>query len=357
MFHSKIFVLGFLVFVSQIRANDLALSRLNAAGFLERAKTVRQPAEFTAPKLSLRPNKKRTPFILQIENDVFSSALTGEKSDKNYSNGVKIIKGIRARRLKEKFAEMGMEKVEVSLVLGHLLYNPEDKKSEEFQADQRRYAGVLYGGLKLNIYDNAQEYFTGAHEVELDLGVVGPSAQAEGLQQFTHKVSGSTEVNGWDHQLEDELFVRLSYLRRQMLLTDNEYYQLIGTLGASLSNIQSYARAGLYVNIAIFGELSQEYLSSNVIHPSQGGQKRVKKHNLGITFGTELRAKFHDYLVEGNSSETKGLEMEPLVFDLYTKLTYAYKDKWSAGLILILRSEEYEGQGESSVLGGLVIER
>ena len=49
---------------------------------------------------------------------------------------------------------------------------------------------------------------------ELDVGVVGSSAQGEEVQNAFHDLLGADEANGWDNELDDEPGVALIYERK-----------------------------------------------------------------------------------------------------------------------------------------------
>ena len=50
--------------------------------------------------------------------------------------------------------------------------------------------------------------------LQLTLGVVGPASLAEKTQTAIHKFMGSPVAQGWDHQLENELTLMVSYERQ-----------------------------------------------------------------------------------------------------------------------------------------------
>ena len=73
----------------------------------------------------------------------------------------------------------------------------------------RPYAGFLYGGFGVAA-DRGDRLDT----LALEVGVVGPSSQADRTQTLVHDVLGAQKPRGWPTPLEDEPGVRLVYERK-----------------------------------------------------------------------------------------------------------------------------------------------
>ena len=97
--------------------------------------------------------------------------------------------------------------VHLGFVVGQELCTPEDRTIEFPPADDRPYAAWLYAGLVLQVPDlddDAERRRDTRDTLELDFGVVGPSAHGEQAQNGAHEILGIPLAEGWDTQLEDE---------------------------------------------------------------------------------------------------------------------------------------------------------
>ncbi len=75
--------------------------------------------------------------------------------------------------------------------------------------DQRPYAGWLHGsGLLIRTNEVRQDTW------KIDLGVVGPSALAEPLEEFFRRVFNGRDMRGWDNQITDRAVINASFERR-----------------------------------------------------------------------------------------------------------------------------------------------
>ena len=75
---------------------------------------------------------------------------------------------------------------------GQNMYTPEDITVRELQEDDRPYAGWLYGSIGLlTVTDNHID------ELDFTLGIVGPEALAEPVQEFVHDAIDARDPSGW----------------------------------------------------------------------------------------------------------------------------------------------------------------
>lgn len=95
-------------------------------------------------------------------------------------------------------------KLRTSYELGHNLYSPDDISKASLIPDERPYAGV---GL---VSDTGQRL----DNLQLTIGIVGPSALGEEVQRNYHNLINTTDPRGWDNQLKDELTIMLTYERK-----------------------------------------------------------------------------------------------------------------------------------------------
>ena len=134
---------------------------------------------------------------------------------------------------------------------GQSLFTAEDTEATALVRDNRPYAGWLYGGVAL-----MSEKPNTLDTIQLDVGIIGPSAFGEQVQNSFHRLIGSPESNGWDNQLNDEPGVLLIYERKWRtpdwrFSDDNSRLGIDATphIGATLGNVFTYAATGIGLRI------------------------------------------------------------------------------------------------------------
>jgi len=89
--------------------------------------------------------------------------------------------------------------------IGQSMITPTDITKENPDPDDAPYAGLLFfRSTYILVHDNY------ADAVSTVIGVIGPASGAEKTQQFVHKLTGSNEPRGWDHQLGNEIVGQVS---------------------------------------------------------------------------------------------------------------------------------------------------
>ena len=138
----------------------------------------------SAPTLAVPPRPPEgSEFQLFVENDVLS------RTDRYYTNGIKLGVGIPfdllqlpATELLEQLAPVGGGAIHLGLFLGQNMYTPKSITTSTPQPFDRPWAAWLYlGGVAQRAKDNRLD------TVEIDLGLVGPSALGREVQTEWHK--------------------------------------------------------------------------------------------------------------------------------------------------------------------------
>jgi lipid A 3-O-deacylase len=91
--------------------------------------------------------------------------------------------------------------------------------------------------------------------IALDVGVVGPAAGGEFVQNNFHRLIGVDTANGWANQLYNEPTIGLTFERRwrtgHSILLENPKleYDFVPRLGATIGNANTFASVGGVVRI------------------------------------------------------------------------------------------------------------
>lgn len=180
---------------------------------------------------------------LFIENDLLA------RTDRYYTNGIKFGGGMGFDLLQLPAAEFlrnvapeASGKVHLGLFLGQNLYTPRAITVSQAQPLDRPWAAWLYlGGVAQRARDNRLD------TVEIDLGLVGPSALGREIQSGWHRLIGSPQPRGWQHQIPNEPAFMVSWLaKRKHGLGSAASLDLeaIPHGGASVGTVMTLARGG-----------------------------------------------------------------------------------------------------------------
>jgi len=127
----------------------------------------------------------------------------------------------------------------LSISVRQLMVTPSDIEADPPRYDDLPYVGYL--SMSATLWSTAPGTVTGygAH-----IGIVGKDSGAEAVQRWTHKLTGSTEPAGWEHQLGNDLVagVRVHHadrLARGRLDSGLQYEASVSTAGQLSSFITS----------------------------------------------------------------------------------------------------------------------
>jgi len=217
------------------------------------------------------PDELRNIFTLQVENDFFN--IFG-RSDRDYTNGIRL--GWLSPALPDLpdtianmvtfptfFGEARPSSVtrRIGISLGQNIYTPQDTATSLPIYNDRPYAGWLYVSFALQqTYKRAkpgtnQEEPLRQDTVALDLGLIGPAAGGEFVQNNFHRLIDDTPAMGWANQLYNEPTFNLTFERRWRVargvaISDPKLeYDVVPWLGLTAGNVADYISAGGVVRI------------------------------------------------------------------------------------------------------------
>lgn len=198
-------------------------------------------------------------FGLAVEND--SRNVGGPGVDQAYSNGVKF-SYVYARDQIPKWApktfvensylknELIKSKANFGLSLNHQIYTPNNTSVATYIASDRPYAAWLAVAASLHLKNESR-----SQTVEASVGVVGPSALGEQVQNGFHRMIGSQTAEGWAHQLGNEPAIQFSYQQRlhffELRNKYGPYFDLIPMVGGGLGNVFIGMHSGMLARLGI----------------------------------------------------------------------------------------------------------
>ncbi|MBV9735751.1 MAG: lipid A deacylase LpxR family protein [Acidisphaera sp.] len=314
-------------------------------------------ALFAAPLADAQPPADASSiWTLQDEN---ASITTNRLTDRYYVNGLRL-GWTSPTDLVPDFASRvgrvlwGDGRQRISIDLSQEIYTPADTQAKPPDPHDRPYAGVLTGDFSL-LQDNADWRSL----LGLQLGVVGPGAGGEEIQNGWHDLIGQGHALGWNYQIHNEPVIEL--------LSQRIYRVPI----ASFGGLETDTLPDLEVGV---GNLRVYALTGTIVRLGQGlgsdfGPARVRPGLTGadaytptrpfawyIFAGFDGQAVAHDITLDGNTFESSAhVSRQPFVGEAEAGLAVMF-----AGLRVsythVVQTQEFHGQhGGLHQFGSLAI--
>ncbi len=295
---------------------------------------------------------------LLVENDVTSG------TDRHYTSGVMVNYVSAVDEGPEYLEKLGIalpgieegDQMHVAVSFGHEIYTPTDISDPALIEDDRPYAGYAYLGAGF-IIENS-------HEVEtwrLSLGLVGPGARAEVIQNNLHRKVGSEEAAGWDHQLKNEWVVALAYEKKwlsppsERTRIDTWRADLIPHVSASVGASGSYVGAGATIR---FGRgLAYDYGPPRVRPslPTSQFYDNPAAASFYVFAGIDARYVAHNIFLDGNNHrDSHAVDREDFVADLQAGFVWNTR-RFRVAYNWVLRTREFIQQDERDLFSSLSI--
>lgn len=303
-------------------------------------------------------------FTFQWENDWFG----GQGTDRHYTQGLRLSYLNGEDRVWSRVARAARAvpflpdgaRIRASYALGQNLYTPENIRSTDLVADDRPYAGWLYGAIGVVATNGSI-----LDMLELSVGVVGPAALGEEVQSWIHRVIGSPHPEGWSHQLHNELALLLSYERKwraKLVYPDPPILRRLGLgadvtphLGGALGNVFIHASAGATIRLG--RDLPADYGPPRIRPSPPGSEFFVPSRRIGgyLFAGVEGRAVARNIFLDGNTlADSHRVDKKPIVGDLQAGAALVVQ-RVRLGFTYVFRTEEFTLQRGGDRFGALTI--
>lgn len=266
-------------------------------------------------------------LALRFDNDILALRGTGKPPDYDYTHGLhlKAEFGGFPWGLPQWMAAAEAGRVRSHLGAGQRIYTPR-RDGPEPVPGERPYAGWLFVDAGVRLAGSGAE-----HRFDMELGVTGPAALGEPVQNGFHRLVGSTLQEGWEHQLRPEVAGMLRYgIARPTQLGATE---LKPQAEVALGTLWSGAPAGLEVRsgaeretrgLSAAAAVRQEWVARNLFLD-------------GNTFGSSVRADKRSWVSEAAVSLGYGFE------------------RWDVEYRFVARSREYAAQPSAHGYGSVMV--
>lgn len=294
-------------------------------------------------------------FNLVSENDSYVTI----SGDRHYTNGIYFSWTSDSRTNVPAWAEALMlpdaktANWRSGYFLGQAIFTPQHLTSFTPPANDRPYAGWLFGGLRL--YRDSGDRLD---KIEASLGMVGPAALGSDVQKAWHAafIPSAAPIHGWHAQLRDEPGVVLSEQRiwRMPLSQGPLEMEALPEANIAMGNVYDYAGLGMMVRTG--HNLHADWGPPRIAPAQQGSDFQDVNSFAWYAFaGGEVRAVARNLFLDGNSFHTgPSVSKKTLVGDFntgaallfpYVRVTASYT----------LRSTEFSGQNGNDEVGTVTV--
>lgn len=304
-------------------------------------------------------NDKKSYLTFSYENDRIGSG-----NDSDYTNGVRITYYDTQAAVPEIIHKIAApiptfsinQTTSVYYTLGQNLYTPSDITIRAAQPDDRPWAAWLYMSAGLTT-------ITGNHadDVELTAGVVGPAAAGEPVQRVVHNLINVDLPRGWDNQLENEPGLMASWNRRWPDALEAKlgplHFGIEPHVGVTAGNIYLYGNTGATLTIGPYHDGPQD--SPPRVRPAVPGTGYFgtpdDEFSWYLFAGVEGRAVGRNIFLDGNTfRDSPRVDKKYLVGDATVGAALTWDDV-RLSYNLTYRTEEYHGQDENTLFGGISV--
>jgi len=294
------------------------------------------------------PDELRNIITFQVDNDFFNPI---GRTDRDYTNGLRLgwlspalpdlPDGIaRLTNFPTFFGEDPVTSVtrRLGISIGQNLYTPNNTAASTPIYNDRPYAGWLWAAFTLqetykrpDPKNPGKEVPVRLDTIQLELGLVGPAAGGEFVQNNFHTLIGDPKSNGWANQLHNEPTIGLTFERRwrtgakTLFESPKLEWDFIPAMGASIGNAMTYARVGGMFRI---GKELQADFGPGRSQPALPGSEGFISEGFGwyVFGGINGEAIARDIFLDGNTdgNDIVHVTHRPFVGELQAGIAFLY---------------------------------
>jgi len=266
-----------------------------------------------------------------VDNDLFTSTV----HDRYYTSGMELF-----YRFLEDNDNLKINKLIKDFRIGQYIYNPQTVRAADYYINDRPFAGYLFFESGVNIFYQNESVL----KLTGQLGILGPSSQAQGIQKLIHKTFSYPKVEGWQYQIKDAYGIQAEafYSRKIMGEVYKDFIDFHIQADAKLGTIWTEASAGFMARIG-FKKLLPMY-ESNLHYASlnldKSKDKEVREFYLYIS--PNVNYQVYDATIQGGISNAESpvtFKIIPWRFNFESGIKYR-KNNWNLSYAFVFRGKE-----------------
>lgn len=321
------------------------------------------------------PNGERTHPVLNLRLD--NDALGFDGQDRGYTSGFEfgwmsanlervhdagcVPRGLQSvHDFLEALHPQDYDQRNFLFTLTQAIYTPSDGETAALMPRDRPYAGVLLLGAGYNARKGERLRTT-----QLRIGMVGPSARGQEVQDGIHRLIGVKQWQGWRHQLHDEPVLQVVHERLQRYgqrpFWGSRFWSwdLVSHYGGSVGNYLTHANLGAEWRL---GRGLPDDFGSDPLRPSGENTAPVLRPPSGGWEGhfftsIDVRAVAWNISLDGNTwKDSHSVDKRPLVADLGVGASLSVRG-WKVAVAHYWRTREFRGQEAHPMFGSITASR
>jgi hypothetical protein len=238
---------------------------------------------------------------------------------------------------------------------------PADTSNPNPPATDLPYSAALYAGWGYGKILDRGGRKDCIFSVEAKLGIIGPSAGGETIQNKFHDLIGQPQSSGWGTQIPDEVLLNVdAEFRRRFDLdsTGHGYRDLIARGAVELGTMRTEALFGAQLRWGVNLDKSWGHTfirHSNGYDPVATMKTDGSRANFSYwAFAdTQVEVVVRNYATDGtNFRESRGVTRSPVVLQCAVGMTFQVY-ACSATYFIAVRTKEFETQDGAHLFGGL----
>jgi lipid A 3-O-deacylase len=298
------------------------------------------------PGLLMAPAHAEETFTAFREND--GPSIKG--TDRHYTNGVKLVYTFNPDwNWLESWGKWNMPDrynpaTAVGFFGGQSIYTPDHiDKPESRRQEDMRYSGHLFGGMF--VQKATSEEF---EQMEINLGVIGPSSRAEDIQKWWHHTFGYPKPKGWDEQIKDEFAFDFSWEQKRKYqgwaIMDKWDTDWIIHYGLTAGSIHRHLNAGATWRLGI--DLPGDFGPGRI-----NDYQDVTRKNFVPQKRTYLFVRGDGWFVDHNRFYSQ-LDIEPVVGQLQVGLVFLWS-RFEMSISQTAKTHEFKRQPSFDAFAGV----
>lgn len=205
-----------------------------------------------------------------------------------------------------------------SYMLGQTMNTPSDITIAEPDVAELPYSALL---ALTNTYIVINSNY--ADSVATTIGIVGPAALGEQAQTLVHKAIGSSEPEGWDTQLENEIVFRFSRARVwRTWAAQSDTIDFLTNTSASLGTIRSSVNTGMTLR---YGKNLLNSYATKLFSSSRTSNPAAVNNGWFIYTGIEAGYIFNQIFTDGNTfRDSNSIDYDNEYIEVSAGVAYSY---------------------------------
>ncbi|WP_322802875.1 lipid A deacylase LpxR family protein [Vibrio alfacsensis] len=280
--------------------------------------------------------------------------------DQDYTNGIFLSYATEQLRrdaewgwlsLNESSNQTNVDKIE--LVLGHKMWTPSDIEADYPLVNDRPYAGYLHTEINYLTLtaDRAVRY-------NFTIGATGESSLSDKAQDIVHGITGSTDPQGWEYQIDDEIAFSVGYRAFNKLMrseASTQQWEITNVTDINAGNFRSDISQGVMFRWGT--NLANSIGAANISVESPFHASMIAKSTSSwfLFTGFEGRYRFNDITIEGDRS---GIPEPSEPYDVTLQNWQAsavagatwYNQNYGASLTFTVKTPDYK-EAQTDVYG------